>query len=137
MTTIMPDQEDMGLGWAHVRPQPYPHGPARIIGNRKALEQLQYAIEAALAGVEAPYAEVFARDGEGYQLQVQMVSVLDSLGDPRYAGYEDWAEPVGEDALCQRLRAAFDSDSEPEKNLALRAAWDHIRAHRPTLLIGD
>jgi hypothetical protein len=85
MTSIRPDKEDLGLGWAHVRPQAGPHNPATILGNRRALETLRSAINDALAGDDNAYAEVFARDGEGYKIQVQMVGVLDHLGWPWYA----------------------------------------------------
>lgn len=86
MTTILPDQDDMGLGWMHVYGQQRPHAPAIIVANRKALEQLQQAIGAALASLEGE-AEVFASDGEGYRVQVRMVNVLNNLGEPRYISY--------------------------------------------------
>lgn len=85
MTSIRPDEEDMGVGWANVRPQDRPHSPATIIGNRKALEQLKAAVDAALAGSDDACASVFARDGEGYKIRVQMVNVLENLGWPWYA----------------------------------------------------
>lgn len=86
MTTILPDKEDLGLGWMHLYEQERPHGPALIVGNRKALELLRQAIDDALfkAGGEAKV-EVFARDGEGYHVTVELQAVLHNLGDPPYA----------------------------------------------------
>lgn len=88
MTSIKPDETDMGLGWAHVRPQDGPHQPATILGNRKALELLRQAIDDALATrAKEGEAEVFARDGEGYRIRVVQVGPLDGLGWPWYADY--------------------------------------------------
>lgn len=91
MTTIMPDKEDGGLAWMHVYESEGPHQSCLIAGNRRALEQLRQAIDDAL-GTRANEGrtQVFARDGEGYHVNVKRVSVLDQLGNPPYVRPSRW-----------------------------------------------
>jgi hypothetical protein len=88
MTSIMPDKEDMGLGWLHIFQQEGAHQPARILGNLRGLLLLQVALDAAIKDTgyvsHAESAEVFARDGEAYRVQVYKQRMLVLLGEPPY-----------------------------------------------------
>lgn len=90
MTTILPNQEDGGVGWMHIYEQEMPHAPCWIRGNRKALEQLRAAIDMALSPVGIGKASVFARDGEGYSIEIDRVSILDALKAPPYVKPSRW-----------------------------------------------
>lgn len=58
-----------------------PHNDATIIGNRQVLEN----IKAAIAEFDDAEARVFARDGEGHRIHIQMITIIDNLRWPRYA----------------------------------------------------
>jgi hypothetical protein len=85
MTTIRAGEEDGGLGWIHLYRQERPHGPALIRGNRKALELLRAAIDEALSDTKTATAEVVARDGESYRIQIERHGILGDIGQPPYA----------------------------------------------------
>ncbi len=91
MSHINPDGNLLGVGkvdqgtlaWLHIYGQPCEHFPARIVGNKKALTILKDAIEQAIAMpingntelsgyIES--ANVFATDGEGYEVMVKLLS---------------------------------------------------------------
>ena len=116
MSHINPDKRFVGqsekvdlatLPWLHVYSQICEHFDARIVGNRKALEILKATIEEALklsfdADSEARTSEeVFATDGEGYDVSVKLlpddpgkIPMVDNLWEryePHYCdrGYQD------------------------------------------------
>lgn len=72
-------------GWMHIYPQYTYHSEAFIRGDRAALMKLRDAIDKALAGDQNAHAEVFAKDGEGYAVQVQLCNVIGLLGPPPYS----------------------------------------------------
>ncbi len=62
------------LPWLHVYPQRHAHHPAEIRGTREALVALREAIDLALDRPNgAADAVAFARDGEGYSIEVRRV----------------------------------------------------------------
>lgn len=70
---------------AQLYAQEYEHAPACIVGNRKGLERLKLAIEAALEpGRNERVTELFAYDGEGY-----CVAVIATDADPAANHYAD------------------------------------------------
>ena len=98
--------EKASLPWLHIYSQPCEHFEARIVGNRKALQILGDTIHRAMelpidADIAARSPEVFATDGEGYEVVVKLlpdnptkVPMVDNLWDrypPHYCdrGYED------------------------------------------------
>lgn len=71
------------LPWMHVYGQYMPHDCATLRGTVAALTAVRAAIDAALkdgTGV----AEVFASDGEGYQINITRTSTYAQLGAPEY-----------------------------------------------------
>lgn len=50
------------------------HDDARLIGNREALEALQEALTHVLAGQGTAILQTFTSDGEGFDLEVRMVT---------------------------------------------------------------
>lgn len=70
--------------WLHVYGQYRWHSPATIRGTSEALKLLRDAIDAALAHDQNAKATVFAADGEGYSINVQMVNTMAALGSPEY-----------------------------------------------------
>ena len=116
MSHINPDHRFVGqaekvdlatLPWLHIYSQPCEHFDAGIVGNRKALEMVKSTIDEALklpinADSEArTLEEVFATDGEGYDVVVKLlpddpskVPLIENLWDdyePHYCdrGYSD------------------------------------------------
>lgn len=114
MSHINPDKRFVGqteivdlatLPWLHVYGQPCEHFSVSIVGNRKALELLKSTIEEALklpvdAESEATTPEeVFATDGEGYDVVVKLlpdnpgkIPMLYNIWDeyePHYCNYDD------------------------------------------------
>lgn len=116
MSHINPDKRFVGntqktdlatLPWLHIYSQPCEHFDARIVGNRKALEILGATIKQALnLPIHVDHAvrsaeEVFATDGEGYDVEVKLLPddpskmpMVDNLWDrypPHYCerGYVD------------------------------------------------
>lgn len=88
MSHINPDNKFVGvtestdlttLAWLHVYSQPCEHFDARIVGNRKSLELLKDTIDKALKlpidadSWERTSEEVFATDGEGYDIAVKLL----------------------------------------------------------------
>ena len=71
------------LPWLHIYGSYTYHSPATIRGTREVLLSLKSSIEAALKR-KPEDAEVYASDGEGYAVQVIMVSTISSLGAPEY-----------------------------------------------------
>jgi hypothetical protein len=109
MSHINPDNRFVGavekvelaaLPWLHIYGQPCEHCEARIAGNRKALEIVMNTIQKALNmpidadSWEKTTEEVFATDGEGYDVAVKLLPddpdkkpMLDNIWDrypPRY-----------------------------------------------------
>jgi len=103
MSHINPDKRFVGavekvdlatLPWLHIYSQPCEHFEARIVGNQKALMLLLDAIQRALLmpqdadNWERTAEEVFATDGEGYNVAIKQLSdnpvkqpMLDNLWD--------------------------------------------------------
>lgn len=67
----------------HVYGQYCEHSEAVIRGTDAGLRALRDAIDAALAGSEAA-AHLFATDGEGYTVKVQLSSTIGGVGTPEY-----------------------------------------------------
>lgn len=76
----------------HVYPAESQHGEAYIVGNRAGLEKLWNAITEALNSDESEIAtaDVYAKDGEGYDLIV--VEACDAIMDETPLPYTDWYE---------------------------------------------
>ncbi|MGN6099851.1 MAG: hypothetical protein ACTHOR_01780 [Devosia sp.] len=67
----------------HIYGQPAYHAPAMICGNRLALIALRDALSQAIEhGTGA--AQLFASDGEGYEVKIGRVSTMKALGRPQY-----------------------------------------------------
>lgn len=71
------------MPWIHVYGQYMYHSEAVIRGTAPALTALRDAIDSALKGGEAE-ANVFATDGEGYEIKVQKVNTCALVGEPEY-----------------------------------------------------
>ena len=72
-------------GWMHIYPQYTYHSEAFIRGDRAALLKLREAIDKALDGAQNPEAQVFAADGEGYGVIIQLCNVIGLLGPLPYS----------------------------------------------------
>lgn len=60
-------------GELHLYAQAYWHGEAAVVGTRKGLESLRAAIDDALLNGASASEEVYASDGEGYMVLVNLV----------------------------------------------------------------
>jgi len=111
VTHINPDGKAVGgsqpteMALLHIYSQPCEHFEARIVGNLAGLQELKGAIERVLTWRdrnEAKTNEVFATDGEGYQVIV--IRFPDDWKDPKWnespphycdRGYADDTHPGG------------------------------------------
>ncbi len=59
--------------WLHLQGQYSWHGPARIVGTARGLEVLRAALEEAVNKQVALAEPLFASDGEGYRIEVEML----------------------------------------------------------------
>jgi len=73
--------------WLHVRGQFTYHAEATIRATKTGLLALLDAVQMALADGKG-VAEVFASDGEGYELIVERSSTIAGIGKPTYANVE-------------------------------------------------
>lgn len=73
----------MAIAWLHLRGQFTYHSEAHIVGSRAGLTALRDAINSALDSREAT-ADVFASDGEGYQVLVRRSATIRDMGEPPY-----------------------------------------------------
>lgn len=76
----MSDMDDVPL--LHVYPQGAWHDLVQIVGNPRGLRRLQAAIEVALQEQDAVSTQAFTADGEGYPIEVKIVSSADMEGQP-------------------------------------------------------
>ena len=90
MTHINPDGQAIGgtqpdeMTLLHIYSQLFEHCEARIVGNKAGLQELVKTIEAALkcSGEAISAEEVFATDGEGYDVEV--VVMPNDWNDPKW-----------------------------------------------------
>jgi len=105
MTHINPDGKAVGgpqppqMALLHIYSQPYEHSEARIIGNDAGLRVLFHALADVLVGkkVGNPYLtpdELFAGDGEGYQVQIILM--------PDDWSHDYWRDPSNGPHYCDR-----------------------------------
>lgn len=119
MTHINPDGKAVGgpqpdeMLLLHIYSQLFEHCEARIIGNDVGLRALRDTIIKALREGQAESDELFASDGEGYQVEVIMMP--DDWKDPR------WDDPRNRPHYCDR---GYDDDTHrtpPAKVVHLRS----------------
>ena len=99
MTHINPDKAVGGpqpdeMRLLHIYSQPCEHFEARIVGNDSGLRVLRDAIIKALREGQASSGELFASDGEGYQVEVTLMP--DDWHDPK------WDDPKYYPHYCDR-----------------------------------
>ncbi len=87
--TLPADRDEPGtLPLCHCIPQTSSHRPAFLIANEEGLLRLRDAIDLALAARDRSFAaQMFAADGEGYQLIVRRVT--SEAMDEQVLGYID------------------------------------------------
>lgn len=73
--------------WLHIRGQFTYHAEATIRATEEGLLALLDAVQTAIAEGKG-VAEVFASDGEGYELIVERSSTIAGIGEPTYADAE-------------------------------------------------
>jgi hypothetical protein len=56
----------------NIHGQPWPHLPAKIVGNRKGLERLRDLIEEALSGPTDCSTQFCPSDGEFYDIKIEL-----------------------------------------------------------------
>lgn len=84
-TPITRDELEDGTEWLHLFAQPQWHFEASIVGTRKGIEALRDALNRALDDADGvASAEVFANDGEGYGVNVYVVTFaeMDRMQQP-------------------------------------------------------
>ena len=69
----------------HIHAQSFWHNPAKIVGTRAGLENLQKALNKVLSSTkESPSAEftAYPQDGEGYLVEIEIKSEREMEKDP-------------------------------------------------------
>ncbi len=126
MTHINPDGKAVGgpqpdeMKLLHIYSQPCEHFEARIVGNRAGLLEVKQAIDILLTAdvLEIITREVFATDGEGYQVTVKQLptdwhSAMWEKYQPHYCdrGYNDdrhqGAALIRKQAVCNSCGKNF------------------------------
>lgn len=77
-------------GFVNLHGQPFPHEQGKIIGNPMGLVILRDAIQMALDERKSVEVELFASDGEGYTLRIEVVpneSLHSTNVQPQYTDY--------------------------------------------------
>lgn len=97
-----PQPDEMLL--LHIYSQPWEHSEARVIGNDAGLRALRDTIIEALREGQAESNELFASDGEGYQVEVTLMP--DDWEDPK------WDKPENRPHYCDR---GYDDDTHKEE----------------------
>lgn len=84
------------LEWLHVYGQHSYHADATIKATRAGLVELRNAVDKALSDGSGQ-ARVMASDGEGYRLEVVLVSTHAQMGEPEYL-FEEHGRLMAEEA---------------------------------------
>ena len=118
--------------WLHIRGQFTYHSEATIVGTKPGLIAIRAAIDQAI-NTGTGVVQVFATDGEGYDVEVRRSSTVAGLGKPTYADEEARNIAEHERAYLVRERKALrKQDKEALDALRwCRANGDPHKAPRP------